>query len=621
MAVESASSSSSTVQFALGNEVSPHCHFFKSSFARSLVRNVRDSKSLDYELHDNGTIVEETSAECNADNRNNNFFSLLDFRYDKTITTASTMTTMNSSSRRNNNERDTKVAICNASVPIESDQSNVDMNELERLRKECQSLKEDNRKLQNALALNQVPHVQVIDNVFLQTQIETLQWQLKQIESNKQMYRSLMEEVARFLDRAHKSLIILHEKNNSKDKNNARVPRSRSVHAVDTTTTTDCSPNRGNSTNSSSSSGSSRFTRAKSVNQISGGSAFREFTWSVLRRNQNTCTDNSNIPSCREQSYQDEKKMADGVTYTKPKQMELNPDDVPPEKLSQEAFRLMRTVQSLLAMREPDLSRISPFEDSGISPSPTNNHHHHHHHHHHHLRQDSSLSQRDNFVSTSMVQEDNYGNCIGDSEQDRENEEQERELVNDSNCLQFDSRDICQLKLTTCNTGIRTSVDATSYNSASSKTTEEEEQIIVTNRDNTLETREHVCKNNGNVTSTPMKCTKRLEKKGGINNNGISDLMVRNVRTKLANSVSSAEDESGFSSMSSFQEVGLPTSPITPIKGCHTEVGLPEIPIQKVPRRRWSSTANEIQALIKRHSSAANFPTAQTNSESLSVWV
>ncbi|KAF7394660.1 histone-lysine N-methyltransferase set1 isoform X1 [Vespula maculifrons] len=133
MAVESASSSSSAVQFALGNEVSPHCHFFKSSFARSLVRNVRDSKSLDYELHDNDTIVEETS-ECNTDNRNNNFFSLLDFRYDKTITTTSTITTMNSS-RRNNNERDTKVAICNTSVPVELDQSNVDMNELERLRK------------------------------------------------------------------------------------------------------------------------------------------------------------------------------------------------------------------------------------------------------------------------------------------------------------------------------------------------------------------------------------------------------------------------------------------------------------------------------------------------------
>ncbi|KAI4493225.1 hypothetical protein M0802_009513 [Mischocyttarus mexicanus] len=211
--------------------------------------------------------------------------------------------------------------------------------------RECQSLKEDNKKLQNALTLNQVPHVQVIDNVFLQTQIETLHWQLKQIESNKQMYRSLMEEVARFLDRAHKSLIILHEKNNSKDNksNNTRVPRSRSVHAVDTT---DCSPNRGISTtlssssgsSSSSSSSSSRFTRAKSVNQISGGSAFREFTWSVLRRNQNTNLDNKQ-QQCDESFQDDKKTMTDDVSYMKPKQMELNPDDVPPEKLSQEAFR------------------------------------------------------------------------------------------------------------------------------------------------------------------------------------------------------------------------------------------------------------------------------------------
>ncbi|XP_015187737.1 PREDICTED: uncharacterized membrane protein DDB_G0293934-like, partial [Polistes dominula] len=512
---------------------------------------------------------------------------------------------------------------------------------------ECQSLREDNKKLQNALTLNQVPHVQVIDNVFLQTQIETLHWQLKQIESNKQMYRSLMEEVARFLDRAHKSLIILHEKNNSKDKSNARVPRSRSVHAVDTT---DCSPNRGNSTTSSSSSGSSsassRFTRAKSVNQISGGSAFREFTWSVLRRNQNSNFDN-NGQQC-EQSYHDEKKtMADDVSYMKPKQMELNPDDVPPEKLSQEAFRLMRTVQSLLSMREPDLSRVSPYDDSGISPSPTNNHYHNHHHqyhhHHHHHRHDSSMSQGDNFMNTSIVQDDNYDDsnrCI---------DENERELINnETNCLEYQNRDNCQSKLlssssSSSNTdvnrniqnllpGVRTSVDASSYNSASSsnKTMEDDEQqIIVSNRDNTIDNNtrneQRIC-NTVNNTSTPLnKCQKRIDKKGMNNNNnggggGINDLMVRAVRAKLANSVSSADDESGFSSMSSFQEVGLPTSPVSPIKGCHTEVGLPEIPIDKVAHRRWSSNPTEIQALIKRHS-ATNFTTNQTNNESLSVWV
>ncbi|XP_014614794.1 PREDICTED: uncharacterized membrane protein DDB_G0293934-like, partial [Polistes canadensis] len=458
------------------------------------------------------------------------------------------------------------------------------------------------------------------------------------IESNKQMYRSVMEEVARFLDRAHKSLIILHQKNKSKDKTNARVPRSRSVHAVDTTTT-DCSPNRGNSTTSSSSSSSgsssSRFTRAKSVNQISGGSAFREFTWSVLRRNQNTNSDNNNAQQqCCEQSYQEDKKtITDDVSYMKPKQMELNPDDVPPEKLSQEAFRLMRTVQSLLSMREPDLSRVSPYDDSGISPSPTSNHYHHHHHHHHHRHDSSSMSQGDNFMnntSSIVVQDDNYVRCIDESE---------RELVNETNCLEYQNRDDnCQTKLlSSSNTdvnrniqnllpGIRNSVDGSSYNSVVSSnktTTEDEEQIIiVSNRDNIIDnnTRERICNIGNNNTSTPLtKSHKRIEKKG-INGGGINDLMVRAVRAKLANSVSSADDESGFSSMSSFQEVGLPTSPISPIKGCHTEVGLPEIPIEKVAHRRWSSNPTEIQALIKRHS-AANFPTNQTNNESLSVWV
>lgn len=75
------------VEFALGSEVSPG-HFYKSSFARSFIGGPRDSKSLDYEFLDNGTIVEEPSpaaaaADTNNDNINNaksnNYFSLLNF--------------------------------------------------------------------------------------------------------------------------------------------------------------------------------------------------------------------------------------------------------------------------------------------------------------------------------------------------------------------------------------------------------------------------------------------------------------------------------------------------------------------------------------------------------------
>lgn len=42
-------------------------------------------------------------------------------------------------------------------------------------------LKEENRRLDCALRMHQASNTQAMDNVFLQTQIDTLQWQLKQV--------------------------------------------------------------------------------------------------------------------------------------------------------------------------------------------------------------------------------------------------------------------------------------------------------------------------------------------------------------------------------------------------------------------------------------------------------
>lgn len=139
-----------------------------------------------------------------------------------------------------------------------------------------------------------------------------------------------MEQVAHFLDRAHKSLDILHDKDNSKDKR--RVPRSRSVHTV---VRADPSPSRA-STSSPSPSGSSRFTRAKSVTHMSPNvSGIRDFTWSVLRRNDPVHCTSPRVTK----PQQDFNKSHDDIVYQEPKQSELNPDEIPPEKLSQEAFR------------------------------------------------------------------------------------------------------------------------------------------------------------------------------------------------------------------------------------------------------------------------------------------
>lgn len=532
-------------------------HFFKSSFARSFITNCRDSKSLDYELLDNTTAVD---AEPNG-NINNNFFSLMN---------------LDEKSIAGNEDNVWKMQ--------EVVQTSADANELEKLRKQCHSLAEENRRLQNALTDNQVPHVQVIDNVFLQTQVETLQWQLKQTEANKQMYRSLMEQVVRFLDRARKSLDILHEKNNPKDKNSAsRVPRSRSVHAVHG----DASPKNAPPTSSSAS--SSRFTRAKSVTQISPSTtSYRDFTWSMLRRNDPAhCTP--------PRKSQDQK--IDGVVYRRPKQPELDPNEVPPEKLSQEAFRLMRTVQSLLSMREPELARISSMENGDSSPSPTD------HHRHNNDRNDVSLSLQSSFMNSLSLQ-DSAGYARR-SCSDRGNESSSTD--NDSRSSYAKSSNDVNRSLFP---GVRRSLDATSLNSGSSKTTEEEDVLANNNNSFNMSIPDHEGIFTCTPSATPSRRVRKVEKKE----------KEKCSKSKPAASVSSVEDESGFSSMSSFQEIGLPQAVhISPIRGYHTEVGLPEVPLDKGKHRRWSSTPAEIQAMINKQRNS--FATSQTANESLSVWV
>ncbi|XP_026671619.1 cell wall protein RBR3-like isoform X2 [Ceratina calcarata] len=460
-----------------------------------------------------------------------------------------------------------------------------DPNEVEKLRKQCNSLRDENRRLQNALTNNQVPHVQVIDNVFLQTQVETLQWQLKQIEANRQMYRSLLEQVTRFLDRARKSLDILHEKNNPKDKNSAsRVPRSRSVHAGHG----DESPKSATPTSSSSSS-SSRFTRAKSVTQISPSTtSYRDFTWSMLRKNDPTqCTPPS----------QDHK--IDGIVYREPGQPELDPNDVPPEKLSEEAFRLMRTVQSLISMREPELARSSPTENGDSSPSPTDHHRHNDHHN------DVSLSLQNSFTNSLSLQ-DSAG-YTRRSCSDRGNESSSTD--NDSRSSYVKSPNNVKRNLQNLFPGVRRSLDATSLNSGSSKTTEEEDVLAINNSFN-VSIPDHEGIFTCTPSATPNRRIRKVEKKE----------KEKCSKSKPAVSVSSVEDESGFSSMSSFQEIGLPHGiHILPVRGCHTEVGLPEVPLDKGRHRRWSSTPAEIQAMINKQRNS--FTASETAKESLSVWV
>ncbi|KAJ9574865.1 hypothetical protein L9F63_007960, partial [Diploptera punctata] len=332
---------------------------------------------------------------------------------------------------------------------------------------ECQSLVEENRRLQAALDTRSQPGrtFQTIDNTILQTQVDTLQWQLKNTESSRQMYRAVMEQVVRFLERAYKNLDMIKNKMDPRGNRNtpssSRVPRSRSVHTVDV------SPSRESPLPES----STQVPRAKSIAQIEASpnySTFRDFTW------------------------------------RRPRQPQLAPDEIPPEKLSQEAFRLLRTVQSLLNTREPDLAQRLSLD--------TTDH-------------ESNSSHRSSIASFNPVQEDES--------------------------ISNPKREPLSLSSTSCNSLLKQSLETSSlrsvaYNNNNSSLTSGLESAFAGG----LRTASPVF--NSPVTR-PKKCKTPVPD---------SSYHQPVQESRSSPPVSSTEDESGFSSMNSFQEVGLPLKQI-----------------------------------------------------------
>lgn len=437
--------------FDLSQGVTSHC--FKSSFARSMAfSNSSQSKSLDYVYFDGATIAEEATTDDSAlkprannkddamsVNRRNSspikrsFFSkqsdsfLLErdyFKLNRTRSNSNEALRFWKAKKEAVKSAEERNKECGGGTVVQDEAVE---DQLLRLRKECQSLVEENRRLQQSANASH-----------LQTQIDTLQWQLKQAESSRQMYRAVMEQVSKFLERVHKNL----ENVQSMSSTSKNKIRSRSVHTV----ASPHSHSRASSPCPSVVIQSHGVHRANSIAQIQDShyTLQRDSTWRVTR----------------------------GVI-----------DEVPPEKLSQEAFRLLRTVQSLLGTREPDLThRLTPV----------------------------------NSICSDLPDSRDSTWCVGS----------------------------CSSLLQTSCTGVRKSLDTSSCSSrATTQCTGDEGEV-----DCEGET------SRGGNPSTPQL------------------------------SVGSTEDESGFSSMSSFHEVGLPEVRTYP------EVGLP---IVEPAHRRWSSTPVE----------------------------
>ncbi|XP_014252293.1 uncharacterized protein LOC106668248 isoform X2 [Cimex lectularius] len=307
--------SASVANFDLSNE--GPINYFKSSFARSMAftNTTAQSKSLDYVYSDEGSALREDTGE-KPQRSDTLSTSRLPRRSVPSLPSQDpafpreTSSSVRLKARSNDALKFWKMKqesalkkksnSCVGGDEMLQEESKDE--EILRLRKECQGLMETNRKLKASSAS--------LDASLLQTQIDTLQWQLKQAESNRQMYKAVMEQVSKFLERVQKALESSPTKGHP-TRGKSRVPRSRSVHTVVTQSRA----------SSPLPCAASSVHRANSISQIQDSyTTFRDHAWRANR---------------------------------------ASSEEVSSERLSQEAFRLLRTVQSLLSTREPDLAGVS----------------------------------------------------------------------------------------------------------------------------------------------------------------------------------------------------------------------------------------------------------------------
>ncbi|XP_053675001.1 uncharacterized protein LOC128725292 [Anopheles nili] len=295
----------------------------------------------------------------------------------------------------------------------------IEGNEIEvlRLRKECQNLIEENRRLVslatnggNSLGGNYAINgllngalsgsgnlatlgmgapnggsYSSVESVILQTQVETLQWQLKQVDSSRRMHRAVMEEVVRFLDRCYRSLDALQS---------GQIGRSKSVLQVSKTNGTQ-HPHHHHQHDSDSSSASSPRARSstnlidaqqKPYSKATGGtgqngrldhqqpSSLTLIPNSSSTASQHTVSsthheDDCVVPPSPASSYSNFRDFTWRRSPKRTQTLPISSNEVDPEKLAQEAFRLLRTVQNLLNTQEPTLAQSTNALDSLISAS------------------------------------------------------------------------------------------------------------------------------------------------------------------------------------------------------------------------------------------------------------
>ncbi|XP_025421619.1 uncharacterized protein LOC112691549 isoform X2 [Sipha flava] len=158
-----------------------HHHRFKSSFAKSMA--LETTKSLGFDLNLTGN-----------DHRH---------RYN-TIGSQRQVNRRNSQRLESNNDNKESFEF------IRKEYNN--------LQKLYDDLRAKHEKLVRNDANDQAPSIEL---TLAKSQVDTLQWQLKQVEASNQMYKAVLEQVSKFLEKAHTSL------NNIQDKPNLPIRNRR----------------------------------------------------------------------------------------------------------------------------------------------------------------------------------------------------------------------------------------------------------------------------------------------------------------------------------------------------------------------------------------------------------
>ncbi|CRL01660.1 CLUMA_CG014882, isoform A [Clunio marinus] len=370
------------------NKMSPSKIEFKSSFARSLSYNCNyhenhneESKSLDFEIN-----LSQCPDQCNGTESDN---ACCDENGQKLTSSDENLGIGNFIESFNKSDEDKERQLWSKrqhqQISSDSHHNSSDA-EIFRLRKECQNLIEENRRLQlngkHPMKISSLPFSSVqldcssgVENVVLQTKIETLQWQLRQVESSRQMYRAIMEEVARYLEKCHLNFELLQQREKAR-----LMERSKSITHIAKTKITDTSL----ATCAVKDARSRSSTNLLSVNtltpqrpQKSGTllsdlsySAFKDFTWRRTPKNK-TVNSSEHKP---ENAFKEIQAQQSSPIFVGSKQWNKNEREFDAEKLSKEAFRLSRTVQNFLNTHEPILTQTESATETNSFERTTSDH-------------------------------------------------------------------------------------------------------------------------------------------------------------------------------------------------------------------------------------------------------